>query len=467
MDRQFAIFLPLCAVILLFALFVPGFIGMANNGDFPKVAGPLCMGGADNGADNFVYFEPDYLRGPKYCYDPKMPSSEIAVAWLASSLERIAGDPRRFDIRWIGALHAALFFAFYGAVLLLLRSLATVPRIVLSLAALWIFADIGTLAYFNSFYSDTAAILGGLMATMLAIHVAISRQRTWLALALFGAAALLFVTSKGQHGALGFVPAGFAAVLAWRARDLRTRTAAAVVAAAVAAASVWTVAATPAWYEAQARFNLIFFYLAKNSPNPARTLHELGLNDSDLRYVGMNSFVPGGPMDDPAYSQRFRARSTYGGVLRFYARNPSIALGELWRVMREEAWQRRPQNLSNFPRSYGRPAGARSERFASWSALRSRLFLLWPAHAIAWYALLLFSSPLLARRNKSPLRRALAWTIFALAFMGAAEFAIASLADACETYRHLLMFHVFTDATIFLAAVYAATPPYSGSAKVI
>ncbi len=183
---KFAIFLPLCALLLFSALLAPGFIGLANNGDFPKVAGPLCIGDAAGGADNFVYFVPDYLRGPKYCYDPKIPSSEIALAWLASSVERIAGDPGRFDIRWIGALHALLFLAFYAAALLLLRPLATIPRIVLSLAALWIFADLGTVAYFNSFYSDTAAILGGLTATMLAIHVALSRERTWLALTLFG-----------------------------------------------------------------------------------------------------------------------------------------------------------------------------------------------------------------------------------------------------------------------------------------
>jgi hypothetical protein len=40
---------------------------MANNGDFPKVAGRLCIGDADKGADNFVYFKSDYLRDPRFC----------------------------------------------------------------------------------------------------------------------------------------------------------------------------------------------------------------------------------------------------------------------------------------------------------------------------------------------------------------------------------------------------------------
>jgi hypothetical protein len=39
---------------------------------------------------------------------------------------------------------------------------------------------------------------------------------------------------------------------------------------------------------------------------------------------------------------------------------------------------------------------------------------------------------------------------------GAAEFGVASLADAVETERHLLLFHLLTDVTMFLALVWAA-----------
>ena len=67
-------------------------------------------------------------------------------------------------------------------------------------------------------------------------------------------------------------------------------------------------------------------------------------------------------------------------------------------------------------------------------------------------------SLLFAVRENSRGRRAIAWTILAISLIAAAEFGIASLADACETFRHLLMFHIFTDAAIFLTAVYFATP---------
>jgi hypothetical protein len=37
------------------------------------------------------------------------------------------------------------------------------------------------------------------------------------------------------------------------------------------------------------------------------------------------------------------------------------------------------------------------------------------------------------------------------------EFCVASLADGGETARHLWIFHVFTDVTIFMAMVFAAS----------
>jgi hypothetical protein len=106
---------------------LPGFIGMANNGDFAKVAGRLCIGGADNGAENFVYFKSDYLRDSRFCLIYGPPSSELLFAGAASQLEeRISGSPA-FDIRWLGALHLAGWFGCYAILIRALRPLRPLP----------------------------------------------------------------------------------------------------------------------------------------------------------------------------------------------------------------------------------------------------------------------------------------------------------------------------------------------------
>lgn len=452
-----ALLLSLCALILARQLLLPGFVGMANNNDFAKVAGPLSLEGVDHGTDNFVFFQSDYVRRLKYYFNPGIPSSEIPLAWLASTIQRMVGDSARFDIRWLGALDGLLFLGFFYTVLLLLRPLSTLPRITLSLAALWIFADAGLIAYFNSFYTDTAAVLGALIATMLAVRLVQSEKVDLLLLTLFGLAALIFITSKSQHGIWGFVPAGFAIALVWRRPEWRVRLAGSFVAVVLLSATVWIVSETHEWDKALARFDLIFFSLAPNSRTPAQDLRELGLNDADLRYVGMHSFMEKSPMNDANWRTNFYSRSTYGRVVEFYLHHPGRAVWKLKSDLWNEAWQRRPVNLSNYRRTDGQPAGARTQRLGSWSALRTVLFQWWPGHIIVWFACILFLPPLLAIREKSPFRRSLLWTSLVLTLLAVAEFCFASLTDACETYRHLLMFHVFTDLTLFLALVFAAS----------
>jgi hypothetical protein len=69
---------------------------------------------------------------------------------------------------------------------------------------------------------------------------------------------------------------------------------------------------------------------------------------------------------------------------------------------------------------------------------------------VAWpLAAFLFSS-------RDTLRRAIALTAMAVSLAALIELAIASLADALETPRHLLLFHVYSDVCIFLGLVYLA-----------
>ena len=464
-EWQERLLLLLCAGILAWQLFLPGFIGMANNGDFGKVAGPLSIGGADHGADNFLFFQPQYVRGPDHYYIPKPPSSEIALAWLASTAQKAVGDPVRFDIRWLGAVHALIFLGFYYTVLVVLRPYGTAWRLALSLAALWIFADVGTLAYFNSFYMDAAATLGALAATMLAVRLISTGEARLAAIGLFGAAALLYVTSKGQHGVLGFVPVLGTLGFAVTARRAKTRIFACAVAAVVTAGSVWMLESMPDWYRGQSRFDLIFFYITRNSPTPAQDLRELGLGDSELRYVGTHAFMAGSPMAERNFVTSFCERSTYGRIVAFYWRHPGVAAGKLWSDLRDMAPLRRPVNLSNFQQAEGMPAGARTERLGSWSRLRSALFRWWPAHIVVWYGIALAGFPLLGMRSGPGFRRSLGWLIGAIALAGAAEFGVASLADAVETDRHLLLFHLLTDVTMFLALVLAAPRKWGVAVK--
>jgi hypothetical protein len=440
-------------ILLVWQILLPGFIGLANNGDFPKVAGPLSLGAADNYADSFLFFEPDYVRSSRYFWDPGLKSSEHLLATIAARAELTFGDPRIFDIRWLGVVHIAGWLLAYLVLLRAMRGLVGVGWWLAMFASLWIFADVSYVSYFNSFFMDTAGLIGGL-AMAAAVPLLISERK----IAIFGFASLLFVTSKSQHSLFALLPVILLIFIAATATRRISKATALAMMALVIAGSIWVATAAPDWYRNTSRFNLIFFKILPQSKTPAEDAKELGLAPSDVQFIGMHAFTPGGPASSLAWLLEFGHRGSYANVVRFYLKHPALALKFMWRDIVEEVWLIRANNLSNFPRSAGRPAGARTDRMASWSSLRSWLFVRWPPHIVTWYALALIGvTALLLRVELSNDERGIAIAVLFAALLGAGEFCFTTLVDALETYRHLLMFHLFTDLSIFFSLLLALT----------
>jgi hypothetical protein len=454
-DRKREIFPMLAALGLLsWQLLLPNFIGLANNGDFLKVAGRQSLKGVDDGALNFLYFEPDYLRDPRFYWDSGLPSSENMFAWMASEIEKRVSDPHRFDIRWLGAVHMVVWLAGYFLLLRTLRFLHGTSWWIAAVTGLWIFMDVSYASQFNTFYTDVAAMLGAMTAVCAASLVfARGRGARPGMVVIFGTAILVYATSKGQHAVVALIAVAPLVAAGWIAARKSTRIVAFTMAITLIFGSVWTMAATPDWYRSQSRFNLLFFRILPGSATPASDARELGLAPSDLQYVGMHSFQPQSPAANPEWSRGFQQRGSYANVLRFYLRHPAVPLGFLWSDLRDQASHIRAANLSNFRQEVGKPPGAQSRRMATWSDFCTWWLVHAPSTMAIWYASLLIGGPWLAMRRRQAGEAALAWVIAFAGLMGLAEFCLASLTDCLETYRHLWLFHVFTDLTIFFAII--------------
>ena len=435
--------LAICAVILAAQILIPPFIGIADNGDFPKIAGPLSLG-PKNGPANFIYFVADYVRAPRYLWQSQTWSTELPLAWLSSLVAGAA-----FDIRWLGALHAVLFLCAFYVLLRSLRALTPWRAILIAVAAMGIFTDVVYVAYFNSFFTDTAALLGLLLATAAAVQIAVKGFHRGSAI-LFSLAALLFIGSKPQHAIWGFLFAGFV-VLAGGKRGI----AAAMV---LIGASVVTVRLAPPDYSFPPLFTLTFSKLARSGPTPQEVLRELGLREEDAAFVGMHAFMPQVPAYDSEWRRDFLRKINYGVILKWYMRHPLRAIEILNDTLRDETAQMRPSNLSNFRQQDGHPPGARTNQFAVWSSLRSALYERWPYHMLVWYLLVIAGSIRSIFWLENPTQALLGWIALGVAALAIGEFSVSALADAAETYRHLFIFHVCTDISICLAFAAGLNP---------
>ncbi|MGD0772434.1 MAG: hypothetical protein ABSC05_06380 [Candidatus Solibacter sp.] len=429
------------AVCLAVQLLLPGFIGIANNGDFGKVYGWLCL--APRGAEtNFKYVQPDYVWSARNYWNSPYHSSESALGWLATRMAGATYEGAVFDIRWMGAMHAALCLAAFGVLLAGLRGImpGRGRMALMAIVPLLVFTDVCYTAYLNSFYMDAAALGGLLLMAASAVWMAADREPRAAPLGVFALAALLFVTSKAQHAVWMGLPAALLIARGAQWNSRRWRGLAWSAAGLVLLAGAGMLSSMDDSYRGQAMFNILFFRLGPAGAD----LQSLGVKPEELRYNGMHAYLPGAPVADRAWSEEFGRRTGFGRLLGWYARHPGSTLGFLAATLKEWAPEMRPSNLGNFRAEQGRAPGAQTERFALWSDWRGGLLRRWPWHMVAWYAV--FLAGCLA--SGSPLR----WVAMGIAALGAGEFTAAGLGDALDAPRHLLLFQAATDLTVCFAA---------------
>ena len=408
---------------------LPGYIGIANNGDFGKVYAWLCLAPRPP-ETNFTFVQPEYLWSARNCWNSPYHSSESLLAWLATHLAGATHEGAAFDIRWLGAVHAVLCLTALAILLWTLRG-----RIAPAILPFLIFTDVCYTAYFNSFYMDAASLCGLLLMAASGIAL-LTTPRPAFALALFTLAALLFVTSKSQHAIWAILPAALLLT------DRRTMARAAA-AAAILLAGVLMLANTDGAYRGQALFNVIFFRVAPAvAPNGA-DLTTLGVQPAEFQYAGKHAYMEAVPAADRAWAEAFGKRTGFGRLLKWYATHPATAAQFLTQTLKEGAPEIRPENLSNFRQSQAQPPGARTNRFAAWSNLRTWLLKSWPWHLPLWYAVYLVA----CLRSHSPLR----YLALGCALLGMGEFTMAALGDALDAGRHLFLFQAATDLTACFA----------------
>jgi hypothetical protein len=444
------------AGILAAQLLVKPIVGLANNGDFERV---MAYAGLRYTSDRyedkyFTHVVSEFAYAPVWARSGYL-SSETLLARAAREASRPFSRGGLFDLRWMGAFHAALVVVGIALLVAAAAPLGVPAQAVAAALLVFFFTDVGYAAPLNSFYSQAASLAFLLPAAGLAT-LGISRGglRGWLLLA-YALAAAGFVGSKPQeclHGPL-------LALLAWRlAPDAaRARRGVALVAAALCAVSVLFFLGIPdRSFREVALYRSVFEETLRDSPDPAADLAALGADPSLAVYAGRSAYAPDAPLADPAFRRGFFDRVGYGALVRFYAAHPRRLAARLARAA-PGGVRLRPGALGNFERDApGWTPNRTSDRFALWSRVRWRLAPV----AAAWLTLLLGGSAIAAAagwRFAGPLGRRAREAILVLVAMAAVEFAVCVLADSLESvHRHLFTFHALCDLLLAADAAWIA-----------
>lgn len=431
-------------------LFLKPVTGLADNGDFPKVLGHLSVCDPNQEHDVFNYVYPTYSIDPGCRWDSGLTSSE---SLFVRAIKRIAVSSGRvsFSIKGAGKAHLSVVVLALMVLLWAMHGTAPVVRFGVPPLILWIFSDVAYVSYLNAFFMDTASMVFLLLTVALAVAAAL-RPGMWSAIA-FGIAGVLLVTSKSQHAILGIFFAGLAILYGVRSsRAVRWVWGLAGIAILVAVAVMFSL--TTEEYKTYPLFNLIFFRLAPQSPDPGKVLAAMSLPESDLQYVGMHSYSPNTPVTNAEFRKTFLHQTSYVKLARFYLEHPAIPFRIIRTDLAQETPYMRPPNIGNYEKSDAVAPGALARRFDSWSNLRASLLRSFPAHVVILVLVTGVGSGLCFFRPSLAARWPLYPLVLVLAISGTVEFLFSVLLDALETARHLFIFHVITE--ILIVCTFAA-----------
>jgi hypothetical protein len=445
------ILLALLAGLLAVQLVVPPIVGLADNGDFSRVAGPLGIFPPEELGDAAFFswivpqyrFEPEriWIRG-LCCY-----SSQTLLELAALPVGLATSPPGRFDLRATGIVNGLGFLAAMGLLFVALRPLHPALSILGGLLLVFMFSDVTYVSLFNSFYTEPAALIFLVAALGFALLLARTpNPPAWLVAGYFLFAALL-ATSRPQNALLGFFLVPLGVRLARYEGDRRFRRRVVVLAAlAVCAVSFLYSRSTPRLLRRIYLFNAVFRELLPNSPDPRRDLAELGLSPDLSRLAGISGFSPEAPVADDHF-QRVFGHVTYRTLAAFYATRPA----RIWRALERgagQAFEMRPFRLGNYARETGEPPGSENWNFSAWSQTKVRLAPGRLGFVIAYFLVSLLVGLHLRLKGMTPAGRAAGEIWIALVLVAAFQFAVSSVMTGAESRRSFFLFNAAFDLTV-------------------
>lgn len=313
------------AVVILMQLFVGEDVGLANNGDGARL---WCRFGMEVperlgldftlAADSAEVCVQDAAVN-RWTY----PTSMSLLIRAALGLDGLTTSSAEFDIRLLGVL-AALSMGGLAAIATRVVPGKTGVRVGLVVLTFGLWADIGFVSYFTSYYSDPAAFIGvAALIVVVARHVRMNEHRP-VDYLLVVAAALFAITAKAQLLVLVIPTIAVLLLMPWLVGRFtrRAMVGPALAAVVILAGALSYAGADGSFYADANEYNSVFFGILAESDDPVADLAEMGLPTSLAPYAGTNFFNPSGNASGEPDYKLFQREMTRTKQLKFLAAHP-------------------------------------------------------------------------------------------------------------------------------------------------
>ncbi len=449
------------AILLGPELLVPPVVGLANNGDFYRIAPQAGVYYINPGRPETE--DPDaaaYVSRHYRTAAPKNPqgyySSGLALMWLARGLNDLVRRDGLFDIRFLGAVHlGALIFAVTILLGALGRYRAALRWTVATLAC-FMLSDVGYFSFFNSFYSESATLI--FLVLWLAAVFRLPGRDASLSIrdGFFLVCCGLFLTAKPQNAVEAPLLVALWWSLRWPAARGERHRRAVLIAAGVGLCACATLYLAARPFQQVNRYNHVFQGILGKDPNAAESLGTFGLGDEYAELIGTHWWSPlSAAQESLKWSTAEKLKTA--GIVRYYWRHPE-RFATLFAQGAKAAFVFRPAGLGNFERSRRGPPGEMSSRLAHWTAVKQALYPRTASALIcAGIMLALLWALLLRSRDGDPETPPPARLGLCLWAMGAVQLVAVLIGGGeVELVRHLFLFNALADLSLIVLPLSAA-----------
>lgn len=432
----------LALVIIIIILFLPPYIGMEDNGDFQRVIYAEGLYDLPENSDLLYegYFIKEYGIMQHYNEHGNIIFTTQSLfikpaVWLDQLL---TGNDDVFDLRYFGVIMTVYFLAvLYFLVDSLSNKMTLVGSILISLICVYIFCDIGYIAYFNSFYAEPLAYISIMACITCALLFAQGRYNKYVVLGMFLLNGMILTLSKQQFAPIGAILGVICLFFLMNADGRLLKRLIVASSVLLLVTGIATYMLIPTGFVNINLYHSMTRGMLMTSDNPPETLEEF---DIDPHYELLNESIyfdkyPVINPEDERLHEDFYSHYDIASIVKHYATHPGAFVEMLDRAV-HNAYIIRP-DMGNYEYATGQPPNAHSQIFSVHSNLKRTYVPKTSGFVIIW--MLVVGAILFKKRLKQIV-------VIGITLVGLSQIVVSILgAGDADLAKHVFLYNVTFD----------------------
>lgn len=386
-------------IIMTVMLFIPPYKGVADDGSLYKVMrrSGLVYIETEPGDIYNNYFIRQYRLENASPGERKLKSSQDLFIRGAILLDIFFTRDQYFDIRFLAFLYCLLYLpAVYLTVKYACSRMTCFSESAAAAAlAVFIFADISFVSYFNSLYPEALWMICSLYCSAAVLGMQ-DQKNGFLNLVLLGVSGSLLCLSRKQCGVIGFILAGFCIAAIFYYRSIRWKAGCMLLSFLLSLTAVIAGCSLEEDFDLTSKYHAMTRGVLFEAPNPETALKELGINPSYAVLAKTSAYnpYPFAKVESEQLQKGFYDQYRTRDIVIYYIKHPVRFLRMLDVAVKNTSMLRR-SFCGNYEKSAGFPKMAQGLFWSGWSNFKARF-----APGTVGYLLILNAAAFLPGRRR-------------------------------------------------------------------